>query len=118
MDWSVAGPYIVATLALIGTCITALMQRRTAHETHQVAEAAHIIMAYDQLCKTLRSELAAKGEEIDRLRLRITEIEKREAEWATEKQELLERIRKLEDERNQLKALLDDLYEQSCGKKE
>jgi chromosome segregation ATPase len=117
MDWLVAGPYIVAGIALLGTCYTAWLQWAAAEQAHKVAHAAQVINGYDQLCKALRAELACKGEEIDKLRYRIIEIERRESEWTVEKAQLEDRIRKLEEERNQLKGLLDELYDQTCGGK-
>ena len=99
---------ITSALALLGSLVVAYFQRRTAKETHEVASAAHIIVAYDQLCQRLRAELAAKGEEIDRLRARIAEIEKRESTWNGEKAQLELRILRLEEEREHLRQQLTD----------
>ena len=107
---------LIALLGAVSGVLAVVNQRRTAKEAHKVAHAAHVINGYDQLCKALRAELASKGEEIDKLRCRIIEIERRESEWNVEKTQLEDRILRLEEERNHLKGLLDELYSQTCGK--
>lgn len=118
MDWTTAGPYAVALLALIGTIATGIFQRRTARDAHQVSEAAGIIAGYDLLVKRLEAEIVAKGHEIADLRARLCAMEQREREWAEERDGLRCRIAKLERERNELKEHLEDLKARYCARRE
>lgn len=114
---------LIALLGAVSGVLAVVNQRRTAKETHQVAEAAHIIAAYDQLCAMLRSEIKVRDDDIERLRcrvlelegarkelsvlrVRVAEIEQRETGWDKEKAQLLMRLQKLEREREQEKAEL------------